>query len=258
MKLIDTHCHLCHGRLRNQLAEVLTRAEQADVTTMICAAADVAESQAAASLARRNEKIYSLAGIHPHDAKNASPEDLLRIEQLAGQARTVAVGEIGLDYHYNYSPPADQRRLFAEQLEWAVQQGCKIVIHTREAFDETMHLLAEAGADGAKVLFHSWTAGVQELRRVLDFGATVSFSGIVTFAKAVQLREAARLVPADRLLLETDAPFLSPAPVRKIQTNEPAHLIHIAECLAAVRGIAVEKLAEQTTANAVAFFGLTL
>ncbi|MHC4295578.1 MAG: TatD family hydrolase, partial [Planctomycetota bacterium] len=199
MKLIDTHCHLCHGRLRNQVDDVLARAQAAGVTAVICAAANLHESKAALGLARRRPDVYCLAGIHPHDAKEAPPDYLRKIEQLASEGENVGIGEIGLDYHYNYSPPIEQQRVFAEQLELAGRIGKKIVVHTREAFDETMGILADSGVCGDDVIFHSWTAGESDIRRALDFGATISFSGIVTFKNATHLRDAARLVPPDRL-----------------------------------------------------------
>ncbi len=258
MKLIDTHCHLCHGRLRPQVDAVLDRARQAGVVAIICAAADLQESTAAIGLAHQRPDVYCIAGVHPHEAQEVPDDYLARIERMASDPRNVAIGEIGLDYHYNYSPPAEQKRVFAAQLELAVRLSKRIVIHTREAFDDTMAIMAESGAAGENVVFHSCTAGPAEVRQALDFGATISFSGIVTFAKADELRQSARLVPLDRLLIETDAPFLSPKPVRKMRTNEPANVAHVAAALAELFDMAPEQLAEQTTANAVRFFGLDI
>jgi len=256
MKLIDTHCHLCHGRLRSQLDDVLARAREAGVISLVCAAGDLKESQAAAKIASRREDVHYMAGVHPHDAKNVPADYLGQIEEMASRPKNVAIGEIGLDYHYEYSPREDQRRVFAEQLDLARRLGKKIVIHTREAFEDTMSVLAEAGVVGLDVVFHSFTGGPEQARLVLDMGAMISFSGIVTFAKAEDTRKAAKLVPADRLLIETDAPFLSPEPVRKMKTNEPANVAYVAGFLAKLYGISAEQLSEQTTANAVRFFGL--
>ena len=256
MRLIDTHCHLCHGRLRSQLDGVLTRAREAGVVAFVCAAGDLKESQAAAAIASQREDVYYMAGVHPHDSKDAPADYLAQIEQTACDPKNVAIGEIGLDYHYEYSPREDQQRVFAEQLGLARRLGKKIVIHTREAFEDTMAMLAEAGAIGPDVVFHSFTGGPEQARLVLDMAATISFSGIVTFPKAEDIRQAAKLVPADRLFIETDAPFLSPEPVRKMKTNEPANVAHVAAFLARLYGVSEEQLSEQTTANAVSFLGL--
>lgn len=256
MKLIDTHCHLCHGRIRSQIEDVLTRGRAAGLAAFICATGDLPESAAAVELARKHPDIYCTAGLHPHDAKDAPDDYLTTIEKLAGDPNNVAVGEIGLDYHYEYSPRQDQRRVFAQQLDLAARLGKKIVIHTREAFDDTMAILAESTALGLDVVFHSFTGGPSEARRALEIGATVSFSGIVTFSSAEDLRRSAKLVPRDQLLIETDCPFLAPAPVRKMRTNEPANVAHVAAYLAKLYGLAVEDLAAFTTANAARFFGL--
>jgi len=256
MKLIDSHCHLCHGRLRGQIDDVLVRARCAGVVAAICATGDLEESAAATELANNHAGIYCTAGIHPHDAKDAPRDYLQRVRTFAEDPRNVAIGEIGLDYHYCYSPPHDQRRVFSEQLELAIRLGKKIVIHTREALDDTIGILSEADAPGENIVFHSCSEPPGGVRRILETGAMVSFSGIVTFTKAAELREAAKLVPRCRLLIETDAPFLSPVPVRKMRTNEPANVVHVATCLGALHGLRGEELAELTTANAVSFFAL--
>lgn len=257
MDLIDTHCHLCHGRLRQQLADVLERARQGGVRTIVCAAAEVGESQAAARLAETHDHIYCLAGVHPHVAKDAAGTDYLaEIERLARGPKCLAIGEIGLDYHYDFSPREQQRQVFAEQLALAGRLGARVVIHTREAFDDTLAVLADGPVPGERVIFHSFTHGPEEVERVLATGAAVSFGGIVTFARADDNRQAARLVPADRILVETDAPFLSPEPVRKQKTNEPANVVHTARFLAELRGEALEDFARQATANARRLLGV--
>lgn len=252
--LIDTHCHLTHNRLRQQTAEVLDRARQLGVERIICAAADVHESKTALALARNQPNIFCTAGLHPHDAKDAKEGYLDILENLAADPKNVAIGEIGLDYHYDLSPRDAQRRVFAEQLELAARLDKPIVIHTREAFDDTMAVLANSGADTGRVVFHSFTEGPAAARAVLDLGATVSFSGIVTFPKADDLRRAAAVVPDDRILIETDAPFLSPVPVRKMKTNEPANVRHVAAFLADLRQTPLEDFATLTSTNAENFF----
>lgn len=258
MKLIDTHCHLCHGRLRQDADGAIQRALEAGIVAMVCAASDLAESKAALGIARDHPQVTCLAGVHPHDAKTVDDETLRQIGDLVEKDRNVALGEIGLDYHYDFSPREDQQRVFAAQLELADQRGKKIVIHTREALDDTLAILAESGFDATRAAFHSVTADRDGVRRMLDTGAMVSFSGIVTFKKTDDLRRSAALVPVDRLMVETDAPFLSPEPVRKMKTNEPANVVHVARRLAEVRGVPEDQLAEQTTANAAGFFELDL
>ena len=237
---------------------MLARAEAAGVAAVVCVASGVADSAAAADLAGRHEQVYCTAGVHPHDAKDAGTDYLRRIEQLAGRAGNVAVGEVGLDYHYDYSPRRVQQQVFAAQLDLARRLARPVVIHTREAFDDALAILSEARLPGEKLLFHSFAGGPAEVGRAIDLGAYVSFSGIVTFKTAGQIRHAAAMLPADRILVETDAPYLSPEPVRKMKINEPANVVHVARCLATVRAMGAEALAGLTTANAVRFFGLDI
>lgn len=252
--LIDTHAHISHGRLRQQAEAVVARAQQAGVGAVICAAGDLHESKTALGLARQLSGVFSTAGTHPHEAKDAPEGYLDSLENLLAQPECVALGEIGLDYHYDFSPREDQRRVFTEQLALDTRLGTPIVIHTREAFDDTMTILTQSGADGRCVVFHSFTGGPAEARRVLDFGATLSFSGIATFKTADEIRQAVLLTPADRILVETDSPYLSPEPMRKMKTNEPANVVHVARRLADLRGVPFDDFAEQTTQNALRLF----
>jgi TatD DNase family protein len=302
MQLIDTHCHLAHGRLLPDVGNVLLRARAVGVGAVICAAGDLVESRANLGLAHREKDVFALAGVHPHEAKEyaggsaaASEEQqrnsedagrmpathmgkmpmphagetpathadkmsatqwLLQLEDLAADARNVGIGEIGLDYHYDFSPRDAQRRVFGEQLDLARRLGKNVVIHTREAFEDTLAIIAASGIEGRRIVFHSFTENAAAARRALDLGATISFSGIVTFARSDELRQAALLVPAERMLVETDSPYLSPEPVRKMKTNEPANVLHVAAFLARLRGVAAEELASVTTENARKFFGL--
>ncbi len=256
MQLIDTHCHLAHGRLLPDVGNVLSRARAAGVAAVICAAGDLAEGRANLGLAHREKDVFALAGVHPHEAKDAQGNYLSQIEELAADARNVGIGEIGLDYHYDFSPRPDQRRVFGEQLDLAGRLGKNVVIHTREAFEDTLSIIAQSGVEGRRIVFHSFTENAAAARRALDLGAMISFSGIVTFARSDELRQAALLVPADRMFVETDAPYLSPEPVRKMKTNEPANVLHVTAFLARLRGVATEEFAAQTTRNAREFFGL--
>ncbi len=256
--LIDTHCHLTHGRLRCQLAGVLSRANNAGLSAVITVGSSVADSAAASVVARQYESVFFTAGVHPHEAKDAAEDYLECVEELSRHPANAGVGEIGLDYHYEHSPREVQREVFAAQLALARRLGKPVVVHSREAFADTLAVLAESGIDGRAVVFHSFAEPPALARRALDFGAMIGFSGIVTFRNAAEVRASAALAPDQRLLIETDAPFLSPEPVRRDKTNEPANVRHVAACLAELRRAAAAEIAERTAANAVGFFRLTL
>ena len=260
VRLIDSHCHLTHGRLVQQVDEILQRAAAAGVEACIIAAGDLHEAAASVGLCQRyagradRPALFFTAGVHPHEAKSA-PDDLeARLAEFRADVHFVAIGEIGLDYHYDFSPRDVQRAVFARQLATARTLDCKVVIHTREAFEDTMAVLRESGVPGQRVVFHSCTELRPAVETMLDFGASVGFSGIATFKKADDLRQAAALVPADRILIETDAPYLAPEPVRSMRNNEPANVAHVAACLAKVRNIDPEEFATQTADNARRFF----
>jgi len=256
MNLIDTHCHLADKRLGRNIDKVLSLAAGAGVSRMISAAANLPDARIAAELASQHAEVYCTAGVHPHHAADHNKSYLAEIEQLAGLERNVAIGEIGLDYHYDYSPRPRQQEAFAEQIALADKLGKVIVIHTREAFDDTMTIIADSGVSGDRFVFHSFTGDADQARRILDIGAMVSFSGIATFKTADDIRGGAAIVPDDRIMVETDAPYLSPVPVRNVRPNQPAYVAHVATCLAELRGVDVEQFAEQTTSNAERFFGI--
>ncbi|MCJ7544325.1 MAG: TatD family hydrolase [Phycisphaerae bacterium] len=253
---IDSHCHLTHDRLAGQVQAVLDRAARAGVVTMICASSDLAESRRSQQLARLCDRVYFTAGLGPHEAAEAGEKYLAALEALAGDPRCVALGECGLDYHYDFSPRPVQQRVFAEQLALARRLGQKVVVHTREALADTLAIVRDSGLDAREVVFHSFTEPLPGAQAVLDTGAMIGLSGIVTFARSDPLRRVAAAVPADRLLIETDSPYLSPEPVREMKTNEPANVVHVASCLAGARGVSCQELAERTTHNARRFFDL--
>ena len=256
--LIDTHCHLTDRRLEGDVPGVLARAREAGVIACICAASSIPDSRSAVALAAGHEGVLCMAGVHPHDAKAAGDDYLQRLAELAGCPDNVAVGEIGLDYHYDLSPRRVQQEVFAAQLDLAGRLGKPVVVHTREALDDTLAILRQSNARSERVVFHSFTGEKRETRLVLDAGCWVSYSGIATFNKADAIRQAAVVVPDDRIMVETDAPYLSPEPVRRMKTNEPANVAHVARCLANVRGVEAEDFAELTTANAASFFALDI
>lgn len=262
--LIDSHCHLAHSRLIGQAHAILLRARAAGVEACVLASGDLAEAAASQTLCRQfanrtdMPRLFFTAGLHPHEAK-AAPDDLLaQLATLCEDARCVAIGEIGLDYHYDFSPRDVQRQVFARQLDLANRLGRKVVIHTREAFDDTLAIIRESAIDSRRIVLHSCTQPRADVERMLELGAMVGFSGIVTFKNAQYLRESAAIVPADRILIETDAPYLSPEPVRAMRNNEPANVAHTAAALAKLRGQDAETFAHQTTQNAMRFFGIDI
>ncbi len=257
--LIDSHCHLTNGRLAPRVADLLAAARAAGVVACLSAATDVADAKAACGLAKRNAPVFCSAGVHPHEAADAGEHYLSQLADIAaaGGAKCVAVGEIGLDYHYDYSPRDVQRRVFADQLELAERLHKPVIVHSREATADTLAALKPFAGRLTGVI-HSFSGDAAGATQFLDQGWYIGFSGIVTFPKADDVRAAAVLVPLDRLLVETDAPYLSPIPVRKIFPNRPDHVAHTARFLGELRGEPLEALAAHTTANAKRLFALDI
>jgi TatD DNase family protein len=263
--LIDTHCHLTSPELIEQVDAVLARARVAAVERAILVAVNPADARAALTLLDGRPNLFLVAGIHPHEAAKCTPETLaaltsiLRATDLSDELRRriVGVGETGLDLHYDFAPPARQEEVFRAHLELAGELNLPVVIHAREAEARICELLGEHPRLAGRVVFHCFSGDPAVARRVLDLGCYCSFTGVVTFKNAEAIRASARLVPGDRIMLETDAPYLSPEPVRKIRPNEPAFLVHTARFLADLRGEDFDAFAAATTANARGFFGLS-
>ncbi|MBP7746731.1 MAG: TatD family hydrolase [Phycisphaerae bacterium] len=262
--LIDTHCHLTSPGLVEQVDVVLARAAEAGVKRLILVGVNVADAQAAAVLLANRPALYLVAGIHPHEAGRCDADswtaltNLLRGARLPADvcARIVGVGETGLDWHYDFAPRARQEEVFEAHLALAVALQLPIVIHARESEARVCEILAGHPQLADRVVWHCFSAGTDIARRALDLGGHFSFTGVVTFKNANTIREAASYVPLERLMLETDAPYLSPEPLRKVRPNEPALLVHTARRLAELRGVDFETLAAATTATAVRFFRL--
>ncbi len=243
--MIDTHAHLAP----EEAEEVLERARAAGVTRVVAVGTSVAGSREAVELAAAYAGVYASLGIHPH---NADGEDRVSdLRELFSDPRAVAVGETGLDYFRDYAPHGEQRRLFEAHLELATELGKPVVIHTRAADDDTLEIL---GGFSGTVILHCFSSPAL-LATALERGWYLSFAGNVTYPKAPELREAAARVPANRLLAETDSPYLAPQPVRG-HTNEPAFVMHTLATLAGLRGDGVAELGAQIDANASAVFGL--
>jgi TatD DNase family protein len=248
--LVDAHCHLGDGAFDPDRDAVLARASAARVTHIVVIGGTLAESEAAAALARGRAGLSATAGVHPHDARSWSSDVAARLRDLLALPEVVALGETGLDYHYDHSPREAQRRAFETQLALGAATGKPVVVHAREADDDMAAILRSAGAT---VVLHSFSSGAKVVEAGLAIDAYFSFSGMITFknwSPAIPLTD----YPSTRLLVETDAPYLAPVPHRG-QRNEPAFVRAVAEGLARARGEAIETIERQTTDNAVRVFG---
>ena len=256
MELIDTHCHLTFEQLASDIDAVIERSIAAGVTSWITVGTDPDQNQKAIALAKKFDNMYAAIGIHPHDAKDVTGQALRQLNALAQNKKVVAIGETGLDFHYDHSPRDQQADVFAKHLQLAGELALPVIIHSREAFDETMKILEQAGPDLKKVVFHCFSGSPEQAKIVLDKGFYISFTGVVTFRNAEKTRQAAELVPLDRLMLETDCPYMSPEPMRKQRTNEPALMFHTAKFLADLKQIPFPDFAAAATATSKAFFKL--
>lgn len=246
--MIDSHCHLDDERFDEDRNAVVERALAAGVTHMVAigSGSGPPDLEAGIRLAEEFPSFYATVGVHPHDAAKADEATFRRLRELLRHPKVIAVGEIGLDYHYDFSPRDRQRAVFAEQLRMAREAGRPISIHTREAWEDTFALLA-AHWRGAGIM-HCFSGGLEEMKRSLEMGFYLSFGGIVTFPKSAEVQETAKSAPLDRLLVETDAPYLAPVPYRG-KRNEPAYVMATARKLAELRGESFEEIEAATTAN---------
>ena len=253
--LVDTHCHLDFEDLAAEQKGILARAKQVGVQQIITIGIDLPTSRRAIALAEANGEIYATIGIHPHNACALSSEDLQELLTLGRKAQVVAYGEIGLDFYRNYKPQAVQISCLHEQLNVAHELGLPVVVHDREAHQKVLQVLRAQKAWEMGGAMHCFSGDWSLAKECLDLGFYLSIAGPVTFAKAQILQNVARQCPLDRLLLETDAPFLAPVPKRG-KRNEPAFLIHTAEKIASLRNLPLEEVARQTTSNARRLFKL--
>jgi TatD DNase family protein len=254
--LIDSHAHIHGEEYAGEAASIITRARDAGVRTIITVGAgDLSSNTAAIGLAAAFADVYATVGIHPHDAKEVTGQDITTLQELAEHSKVVAIGETGLDYHYDNSPREVQRRVFCRFIHMARETGLPIVVHEREAFHDAAELLDGEGAGWLTGVIHCFTGDYAAASRYLDLGLYLSFAGIITFKKADALRDVVRKIPLERILVETDAPFLTPVPHRG-KRNEPAHVRLVAEAVAHIKDLTFEQVAEVTTANARALFRL--
>jgi TatD DNase family protein len=262
---IDTHAHIQGAEYDEDRDEVVLRATASSVERIVAIGADMASSRAAVEIAGTHPGIVATVGVHPHDAKTFGDAEWDELRQLAGNPRVRAIGEIGLDYHYDLSPRIDQQRCFQSQVSLAAYFGLPVVVHSREA-EEHVHSVLKASLDDngpsedggrgriGAIVMHCFLGDSEWARKWLDLGCYLGIGGAVTFKKMDALRDAVRTIPMDRLLLETDCPYMTPHPHRG-QRNEPAYTALVAKTVAEVKGISLEAVADATTANARTIFG---
>ncbi|MCC6226527.1 MAG: TatD family hydrolase [Microthrixaceae bacterium] len=250
MRWIDHHCHFPADEARS--GDWLRSARDSGVRALIDVGCDLLSSRRAIDRASIHHDVWATVGVHPHEASGGMDG----MEELLGLDRVVAVGECGLDYHYMHSPAPVQREVFARQIQLANTHRLPLVVHSREAWSDTFAVLGSEGVP-ERTVFHCFTGGVEEAEECLEMGALLSFSGIVTFPAAGELQEAARCCPLDRMLVETDSPYLAPVPHRG-RPNMPGNVTFVGEAIARLRGLRPEEVAESTTATASAFYRLDL
>lgn len=252
--LIDTHAHLDMKDFGDDLPETLDRAAEAGIGYIITIGADMASSIRAAGLAEKYGHVYFAPGFHPHDVKDVTDTDYKALRELALRKKAVAIGETGLDYHYDLSPKDTQRLHFARQINLARDIGKPLIIHSREAEEDTIDIMKSEGAAQVGGTMHCFAGGSAMARHALDMGFFISVGGTLTFKKADELRETIKAVPIERILLETDCPYLAPHPLRG-KRNEPSYIPYVVEVLAGLKGLSADDIARITTHNAFTLFG---
>ncbi|MHC4114260.1 MAG: TatD family hydrolase [Planctomycetota bacterium] len=256
MELIDTHCHLSFDDFAGNVDAVIARSVAAGVTGWINIGTTIEQSQKSILLAEKVENMYATIGIHPHYAKDANAKAIAELKRLAQSKKVVAVGEAGLDFHYTSSEKSEQKQFFIEQLKLAADLDLPFIVHSREAFKETMDILDEFSGGVKRIVFHCFGGSPEQAKLILSRGFYISFTGVVTFKNAESVRQSAGIVPIDRLMVETDCPFISPEPVRRQKINEPALMVHTAAKLAEIKQMGLDGFAEAVTATSKAFFGI--
>jgi TatD DNase family protein len=250
--MIDTHCHLTDPRLFPQLDGVLSRAASAGVARMVTIGTHPADWPAVIAVCRRRANVRCAIGVHPNYCHEVDFDQLPQLRQLQADPAVVALGEMGLDYHHHYAPKDRQAKFLEWQLDLARELERPVVIHCREAIDDCLAILRNYPK--LSCVFHCFTGTRSEAERILAAGYLIGFTGVVTFKNGAALRELAAAMPSDRLLVETDAPYLSPEPVRSQKTNEPSFVMHTAAVVAAARKVSLAELDALTTANASSFY----
>jgi TatD DNase family protein len=249
--LVDSHCHLDFPGLAQRLPEVFENMRRNDVGCAVCIGVNLEDFPGVLALAESQPNLYATVGVHPEYTDTEEPSEL-RLLTLAAHPKVIAIGETGLDYYWQKDRPEWQRERFRRHIRAAIECGKPLVVHMRDAAEDTLRILAEEGAQAVGGVMHCFTETWEVARQALDLGFYISFSGIVTFKNAIGVKEAAAKTPLDRILIETDSPYLAPSPHRGKQ-NEPAYVRHVAEEIGRLRNLSLEEIGEATTAN---FFNL--
>ena len=249
---IDTHAHLYYDDLKNQLGDVVKRAEAAGVTQIICVGTDLPSSKTSISIAEKYNAVFATVGVHPHDSKDTPDDYLYQLRDLASHSKVVAMGEMGLDYFRDFSPRNVQKEVFLSQLALAREMDLPAVIHNRDADEDILKILEEIRYE--RSVLHCFSSDTEMAGRAVSLGCFLSFTGNVTFGKN-HTEVVLSAIPMDRIMLETDCPFMTPVPNRG-KLNEPANILHIAQWIAKVKRIDVSEVAESTTSTAQIFFDL--
>ncbi|MCE5200624.1 MAG: TatD family hydrolase [Armatimonadota bacterium] len=254
MYLIDTHAHLNDEQFAQDLDNVVARAVDTGVERIVVCGYDVPSSEQAVKIASRFNGVFATVGVHPHDAKNYDEQAHQRLVELSREDKVLAIGEIGLDFHYDLSPREDQFKVFDAQISLAWELGLPIVVHSRESNPEVMQVLSRHAGNIRGCVIHCFSGDEGLAREVLDAGFYIGIDGPITYKASQKLRRVVAMCPLDRLLIETDCPYLTPVPYRG-KRNEPAYVKFIAEEIARIKEITIEELAEATSNNARIFFG---
>lgn len=249
--MIDSHCHLADKQFAADLDAVIQRAIAVGVTQMVTIADSLEESERCLKIAEKFEQVFCSVGVHPHKANEWSLDSVIQLAQSSHRVR--AIGEIGLDYHYDFSPRDVQRAVFQEQLEIAKDLRRPVVVHCREAVEDVWSIVNTVQPE--KLVMHCCTERWEDVQRFVDRGYLLSFTGIATYPKSEEVWRTIQMCPLERMMVETDAPYLAPVPHRG-KRNEPAYVVEVAKCVAKVKGVSSEEVDRVTTENAVGFFGL--
>ena len=258
--MIDTHCHLTYSPLLDRLDAVLVAAKRSGVDAMISVGTTPEDAQLAVELSTLHKNVFASVGVHPHyaDRDQDQSQVIESLSRLMVQPGVVAIGEMGLDRHYPDPPIAQQIRLFDWQLQWATEVDHPIIIHNREATDEVLRMIVASGIPGQRFVFHCFTGSAAELESILAIGAMVSFTGVITFKNSTTLADCLKMMPLDRMMVETDSPYLTPEPHRKVRPNEPCYVVDVARFIAGRLEIALDKFTMIVDGNAKRFFRLPI
>lgn len=255
MMLFDTHCHLDDEKFDADREQVIQRMLQSGVGLCVSVGSDLASSRRCLDLAHKHPCVYAAVGVHPHDAKDAAPGYLNELDLMLREIKCVALGEIGLDYYYDHSPRDVQKRVFEEQLELAYLRDMPVIYHVRDAHGDMLDILRKHEGRLPRGVIHCCSASAEMVKEYLNLGLYISFAGPVTFKNASGLLEAAKIVPPNRLMIETDSPYLAPVPLRG-QRNEPANVYYVCEAFSKLHGIPEDVIAEITTETGLTFFNI--